>query len=73
MPVGPLDVKSYQPPKSYWPEMFFIDKQPTIVTYISHYKSKNASLDVIYFAVGELLSRFQSVFGMADSVAAGIV
>ena len=38
-----------------------------------HYKSKGASLDVISFAVGDLLLYFLSVFHMADNVAAGII
>ena len=61
------------PPKSYWPEMFFIDKKLTIFCNTSHYMSNDTSLAVIYFAIGDLLSCFQSVFRMADNDAAGIV
>ena len=62
------------PLKSYWPDIFFIDlKKNFFFGNTSHYKSKNASLAVIYFAVGDLLSCFQSVFRMADNVAAAIV
>ena len=39
----------------------------------SHYKSKDVSLAIIYFVVGDLLSCFQSVFRMAGNVAARIV
>ena len=47
------------PPKSYWPG--------------KKNKLKDANLAVIYFAVGDLLSCFQSVFCMADNVSAGII
>ena len=74
-PVGPVDVKSYWPPKkSFWPKMFFIDKKPLFFAiHCITSKSKDASLAVIYFAVGDLLSCFKSVFRMADNVATGIV
>ena len=59
-PVGPVDVKSY------WPDIFLLIKK-------THYKSKDASLTVIYFVAGDLLSCFRSVCCTADNVAAGIV
>ena len=62
--------------KSYWPPQkkllvrnFFIVQKTTIFGNTL----KDASLSIIYFAVGDLLSCFQSVFCMADNVAAGIV
>ena len=60
------------PQKSYWPEIYFYLKKPLFCN-TSHYKSKYVSLAVIYFAFGDLLPCFQSVFRMADNVAAGIV
>ena len=56
------------PPKSYWPEIFFIDLKNHYFCNISHYKLKNANLAIIFFTVGDLLSCFQSVFRMADNV-----
>ena len=46
------------PPKSYWSKMFFIDKKPLFLCNTLHYKSKDASLAIIYFDVGDLLSAF---------------
>ena len=58
--VGPVYVKSHCPSqnkqKSYWPETVFIDLKNTMFCNTSHYKSKDASLTAIYFAVGDLLS-----------------
>ena len=48
-------------------------KKPLLFCNTLHYKLNNVSLAVIYFAVGDLLSSFQSVLRMADNVAAGII
>ena len=54
--------------------MYFIDlKKPLFFCNTLHYKSKDTSLAIIYFDIGDLHSCFQSVFRMADNVAAGIV
>ena len=58
-PVRPVDAESYWPPKKFFGST-------------SHYKLKDANLAIIYFAIGDLLSCFQSVFRLADNVAAGI-
>ena len=44
-----------------------------VILHKSYYKSKNASLAIIYFAAVDLLSSFQSVFCMANNFAAGII
>ena len=67
------DNKSYWPPKSYCPEMFLLIKKAHFFCNTSHYKLKDVSLAVIYFGVGDLFSCLQSIFRMADNVAAGIV
>ena len=65
----PVDV-NWPPKKLLARNDFLLIKNPTI---FCNCKSKAASLAVIYFAVGDLLSCFQSVFCMADNVAAGII
>ena len=63
-PVGPLDVKSYWPPQ----KVTGPKKDLKTLFLAIHYKSKDVNLAVIYFAVGDLLSFFQSVFRMDDKV-----
>ena len=73
MVIGQVDVKSYWPPKKLLARIFFLLIKKTLFFNTSHHKSKDASLAIIYFVVGDLLSCIHSVFRMADNVAAGIV
>ena len=69
-PVGPLDFKSYWPPKKVTGPNFFLIKN-TFLRYVA-LQIDDASLAVISFTVGDLLLCFASVFRMADNVAARI-
>ena len=68
--VGPVDFKSYRPPKKLLARICFLS--PTVLRYIA-LQVDDVSLAVISFTVHDLLLCFLSIFRMADNVAARIV
>ena len=73
--IGPVDFKRYWSPKKVPganKNNKLIKKNHNFCN-TSHYKSKDASLAIISFVVGDLLLCFLGVFYVADNVAAGIV